>query len=248
VSAETIAELDRVTVRLRTLPYHVLPPLRPSFASAVSEYVSMLTRLYGGIAEVSGARTIIDTSKEPNFALLLTRMPGYDVRIAHLVRDSRAVAYSWTRQKPMPSPIGTETNMPTFRPIDVATRWLVWNTALRALGARQSRYLRISYESFVARPSVALEQLSAFAEEPLALPTSQLTANKVTLGGHHMFSGNPMRARTGQLEMRLDDEWQTHLSGPQFAKVTAITWPQLCLYGYPLLPAARRSPRSRRAG
>jgi len=242
-----VAALDRLTVRLRSLPYHLFPTLRPSFAAAVSEYVSILTRLYGAIAEVSGARTIVDTSKEPNFALLLTRMDGYDVRIVHLVRDSRAVAYSWTREKPMPSPIGTQMNMPTFSPIDTATRWLVWNTAFRMLGARESRYLRISYESFVAEPRLTLQRLSAFADDPLALPASQLTANTVTLGAHHMFSGNPMRARVGDLEMRLDDEWQTKLPASQFAKVTAITWPQLRLYGYPVLPAVRRDLVSWRA-
>ncbi len=242
----TVAELDRLTVRFRALPHHLMPLLRPRITRAASDYVSILTRLYAAIADVSGAKTIIDTSKEPAFALLLGRMPGCDVRIVHLVRDSRAVAYSWTRDKPMPSPIGAETSMPKFRPIETAARWLMWNTALSALGARNTPYLRISYESFVTQPLRLLRRLSAFAEDPLALPASQLSSRAVTLGGHHMFSGNPMRALTGEVAMQLDDEWQRMLPGPQFAKVTAITWPQLRVYGYPVLPAARRNllPRS----
>lgn len=241
-----IAEMDRITVRLRTLPYYVSPRLRPGFARAVSQYVSVLSRLYAAIATVSGARTIIDTSKEPNFAVLLTRMPRYDVRIVHLVRDSRAVAYSWTRDEPMPSPIGDETNMPRFRPADTATRWLVWNMAFRALGAGTTPYVRVSYESFIAEPHRLLAELSEFAATPLALPDPKPTANAVTLGPHHMFSGNPMRARTGSVELRIDDDWQTMLPGRQFAKVTAITWPQLSVYGYPVIPPARRDLHRRR--
>jgi hypothetical protein len=39
----------------------------------------------------------------------------------------------------------------------------------------------------------------------------------------------------------VDDEWKRLMPTSQFAEVTAITWPQLQFYGYPLLPRARRS-------
>jgi hypothetical protein len=238
VDAEAVAALDTLTVRLRTAPRHLQPRLSPRFSAAVAEYRSILQRLYAAIGTVSGARTIIDTSKEPSFALLLSGVARADLRIVHLVRDSRAVAYSWTRQELMPSPIGGQTTMPRFRPAETATRWLLWNAAYRALGARHSRYLRVTYESFIADPRARLRELSAFAGTSLVQPA--LTGASVSLGAHHMFSGNPMRARTGQLELRLDDEWTRQLPRSQFATVTAITFPELRAYGYPLLPAARR--------
>jgi len=240
IDLDRLVEIDYKILLLRTLPIHWMPWLRPGFSDAIDEYVALLTKLYAAIGRVSGARTIVDTSKDPNFAFMLMRIRGCDVRSIHLVRDSRAVAYSWTRSKQMPSPIGEQTFLDQFKPSEIAPRWLVWNAALRALALRNSRYTRIHYEKFVAEPRATLQKLAEFADEPLLLPESQLTDEKVNLGDHHMFSGNPMRASTGWVTMGLDDEWQTKMPTSQFAEVTAITLPQLALYGYPIIPAARR--------
>jgi hypothetical protein len=234
IDTERLVELERATNRLRVLPLHLMPRLSPRFAAAIEEYAAALGRVYAAIARVSGARTIVETSKDPNFASLLTRIAGNDVRIIHLIRDSRAVAYSWTRKKRMSSPIGNEKFMPQFSPAETATRWLTSNVAFHAVVMRRAPYLRMNYESFIADPREALRKLGAFAQEPLLLPESQLTATSVKLGDHHIFSGNPMRANTGWLEMRLDDQWRTMLPARPFAEVTAITLPLLALYGYPL--------------
>jgi hypothetical protein len=242
VDTARLTEIDHITSRLRTLPFYLLPSVRPRFASAVNDYVAWLTRLYEAIKDVSGAGTIVETSKDPNFALLLTRI-AYDVRIIHLVRDSRAVAYSWTRSKRMPSPIGEQKFMPRFKPATTASSWLVSNVAFHALAARHQRYLRITYESFVDDPLGALERLSEFAEQPLVLDGMHLNGRKVRLGDHHIFSGNPMRASTGWVDIRLDNEWQARMQNSHFLKVTAITWPLLRRYGY----AVGRSANARNA-
>jgi hypothetical protein len=248
VDAQRMVELDRLTVRLRSLPLHWCRAHWRGFGRAAEEYVAALRALYAAIAAVSGARMVVDMSKEPNFALLLARMPRSDVRIVHLVRDSRAVAYSWTRRKPLPSPIGQERFMPQFRPTDIATRWLFWNAAFDALARRHPRSKRICYETFVAAPRQTLSALGAFLEEPRVQTLSALGDDRVTLGGHHMFSGNPMRADTGEVRMRLDDEWQWMMPSAQLAKVTAITWPQLRRYGYRIVPPQRRPTSPRCAG
>ncbi len=241
VDAEWLAEVDRATNGPRTLPLHRMPSLYPDFTARVDGYVSHLTRLYAAIACVSGAKAIVDTSKDPNFASLLARMPNSDVRIVHLVRDSRAVAYSWTRNRRLASPIGDQQFMDRYRPLDTAPRWLAWNAAFHMSTMRRAPYARVSYESFVATPRDTLRRLSLFAGESLVLPASQLTANVVKLGKHHIFSGNPMSDNTGWIDIGLDDEWQTMLPTRQFAQVTAITLPLLRLYGYPIVPAARRN-------
>jgi hypothetical protein len=237
VHAESLAELDR-TIRPRTLPLHWMPWLRPRFAEGLSWYAAQLTRLYAAIARVSGAKTIIDTSKDPNFAWLLHHIPGCDVHIIHLVRDSRAVAYS--RNKRLASSTEDQKFMDQLKPIDTAPRWLAWNLVFHTFPALHLPYMRLSYESVVANPQKALGRCSIFADDSLVLPPSQLIDGKVKLGGHHIFSGNPMRRRAGWLDIALDDEWQTMLSTRQFMQVTAITLPLLGLYGYRVVPAARR--------
>jgi hypothetical protein len=239
VDVRRLGEVDELVSRYRTLPVQPSLKERRAVSAATGYYVDWLGRLFPAIAGVSGAEVIVETSKDPWFAGLLTRMAARELGIVHLVRDSRAVAYSWTRSKRRPSPIGEQNYMPRFRPADTAVKWTMANLSFHALASRTGGYRRLNYEDFVADPSRALEQVSELAGGSLRLPADALADNGIKLSGHHIFSGNPMRAETGWLRMRVDDEWETALPGPQLAKVTAITWPLLKLYGYATVPAGR---------
>ncbi len=241
VDAEHLTEIDRVTNLPQALPFHWVPWLRPGMTGKIREYVDYLAALYAAIARVSGAKMIIEMSKDPTFACLLRRIPGSDVRVVHLVRDSRAVAYSWTRKRRMPSPIGDQVFMPQSSPTETAIKWSAWNAGCYVLSAARFPYLRFTYEDFVADPPAILNRLSAFTDEALVPSESYLRDKEVNLGDHHIFSGNPMRASTGWMPVRIDNEWQTQLPSADFAKVTALTWPLLRLNRYPTVPAARRS-------
>lgn len=234
VDTERLLEADRLASRYRTLPRQPAPGHRRALAASSRFYVGWLRQLFDAIAAVSGAEMIVETSKDPWFAGLLTRMRERDVRIVHLVRDSRAVAYSWTRNKQAPGPVGQQNYMPKFRPFDAALRWSICNSSFHLLSRTASAYTRIGYEEFVRDPHGTLRQLEAATGDPVDLPTGELTDSSVLLTDHHIFSGNPMRNRTGWLEMRLDDEWRSRLPADQMRKVTAVTWPLLSLYGYPL--------------
>jgi hypothetical protein len=236
IDVQRLIELDNAVNRLRALPFQWIPSLRPGFAAIIDEYTSYLGKLYIAMSRVSRAKIIVETSKEPNFASVLAQIPDSRVHLIHLVRDSRAVAYSWTRNRRMPSPIGDQTLMPQFSPRYAATRWAISNAAFHALG-RTAPYIRINYEDFVTNPSTSLRIISNFAQEAFDLGDTQLSDKKVKLGEHHIFSGNPMRSNTGWLDMRLDDEWQSTLPASRQAEVIAMTWPLLRLYGYPVVPS-----------
>lgn len=241
IDAEWLTELDRVTNLPQSLPYYWAPWLRPGMSDKIAEYVTVLSSLYGAIIRVSGAGTIIETSKEPTFACLLRRMPGSDVRVVHLIRDSRAVAYSWMQKRRMPSPIGDEEFMSRSGPVEAANKWFAWNMGCYALSVARFPYLRCTYEGFVEDPRALLDRLAVFADEPLISTDIELKDKEVKLGAHHIFSGNPMRATTGWVPVRPDNKWQTGLTTSQFAKVTAITWPLLCLNGYSIMARGRKS-------
>jgi Sulfotransferase family len=234
VDRDRLLEADRLTSRYRTLPRQPAPGQRKALAAATGFYVDWLRDLFDAIGEVSEAEMIVETSKDPWFAGLLTRMPDRDVRIIHLVRDSRAVAYSWTRSKQAPGPVGQRNYMPKFRPFDAALRWSIANTSFHLLSRGASAYARIGYERFVADPHGTLRGLEKTAGSSVDLPYTELSDDSVLLSSHHIFSGNPMRDRTGWLEMRIDDEWRSRLPTRQMMEVTAVTWPLLGLYGYPL--------------
>src|ERR1019366_6712916 len=62
-------------------------------------YEDALSRLYSAIREVAGKSVVVDSSREASQALVLARIPSIDLRVLHLVRDSRAVAFSYSRRK-----------------------------------------------------------------------------------------------------------------------------------------------------
>jgi hypothetical protein len=241
VDAEQLTAIDRALNRLGALPLYAMPRLPSALDRTISDYAACLASLYAAISRVSGAKMIIEMSKDPTFACLLMRAPGSDVRVIHLVRDSRAVAYSWTRTRSLSSPINGHQFMPRFRPSETAVKWVAWNGAFHALSMGRRPYLKLTYESFITEPRAVLQQLSAFADEALVPSEAEFRDGKIKLGGHHIFSGNPMRSTTGWLPLRLDSEWQTKLSTAQLAKVTGITWPLLRHYGYPTNPPARKN-------
>src|SRR5208282_2075779 len=63
-------------------------------------YENALSRLYRAVCEVAGKSVVVDSSREASQALVLARIPSIDLRILHIVRDSRAVAFSNSRRKP----------------------------------------------------------------------------------------------------------------------------------------------------
>ena len=54
----------------------------------------------------------------------------------------------------------------------------------------------------------------------------------------HSVSGNPNRFGTGEVELRADEEWRRAMRTVDRGLVTALTWPLLLRYRYPL-----RAPR-----
>src|SRR6266516_4189116 len=92
-------------------------------------YVGLLDRLYGAIGEVSGAAVLVDSSKLPSHALLVRLAPAVDLRLIHLVRDSRGVAYSWNKKVLDPGARRLGLDMERYTAITSALRWVLYNEA-----------------------------------------------------------------------------------------------------------------------
>jgi hypothetical protein len=245
VDAERLAEIDRVVTLPRSLPAHWARRLRPRVGAMIKTYAEHFEPLYLAIKKVSGAKVVVDQSRDPAIALLLTtEIPALDTRIVHLIRDSRAVAHSWTQPQRLPIPIGRQEFMDQYSSLRTAAEWWFATGTYFAAMSRKPYYVKLRYEDLVARPRAALQNLSDFTGEDLVLPDSHLHDGKVMLGGHHIFSGNPMRTTGGWVPLRLDVRWQREMTNTDFATVTAITLPLLAACGYPIIPDARRRNRS----
>jgi len=206
--------------------------IEPRLDADVQRYVDRLTALYRAIADVSGARVIVDSSKIPTYAVLLRRIPGIDLRVLHLVRDSRGVVFSWQKHVVRADGAGLD-RMPSYGAIGASARYVFYNAlthGLRALGVPM-RFLR--YEDLVSSPRDHVRQILEFAgSSPSDADLGFIHDGTAELGPNHTVDGNPMRLQAGSVSVRLDDAWRREMSGGTAALVTALTAPMLAAYRY----------------
>jgi hypothetical protein len=225
--------------------------LRPEFRSAsykdrLSTYGSVLHRLYKAVREVSGSEVIIDSSKVPQYALVLAEVDGLELHMIHLVRDSRATAFSWQRRRVRPEITSEQTYMDVHSVVRSAMEWDVFNYLLSTRRTSYASYTLIRYEDLIANPGDELERIMGSLRDAGVQPRTQ-DAIPDQLGMSHTASGNPDRFKVGHLNISLDAEWMDAMSGLDRGIVTTLTAVGLARYHYPLLrmrPAGRMDLRN----
>lgn len=206
----------------------LLSRARPAaFDRRLGRLVQHLTALCEAIRAESGAHTIVDSSKLPSYCHVLSTTAGPDARLIHLVRDSRAVAFSFLRKKRKPDIHWREAYMRRFSPLQSAMDWNGLNLAMEMTGAGRSSVTFARYEDLVRDPVDWLH--GRFPQ--IAFPDS-LSDGLVPLEANHTVSGNPLRFTTGELKIRPDTEWRDAMRPRDRRLVTAATWPLLVRYGY----------------
>lgn len=182
-------------------------------------------------ASATDARVVVDTSKRPHDAAVVAALPDVDLYVLHVVRDPRAVAYSWRREKTF-TVAGRTRTMGTRRPAASARRWT--SNALGAEVLRRQvpadRWLRLRYEDFCAAPAEAFRSVMALLGEDGPSPFE--SPDTVRLGPSHIVAGNPSRFTVGSVRIRADDEWRTAMSPRDQRLVGWSTYPLRLRYGY----------------
>src|SRR5690606_35527349 len=96
----------------------------------LAPYIEALMPLYRAIAEESGGRIIVDTSKHARYGVAVASLPGMNIRFVNLVRDVRGVVYSRARPALLRDGQVRHTDMstqPRYRIATVVLRWIARN-------------------------------------------------------------------------------------------------------------------------
>jgi len=229
------ANLFYSTINKRNLVNLIFPRLRSQdFQTKLKDIEILIGKLYRAIAEVSDAQVIVDSSKYPLYAYLLSESNAVDLHLVHLVRDSRAVVYSHIRKK-FVSEIGYTATKKPFRTV---LAWSLHNVLAERLRANH-RYVRVRYEDLAAHPKETILYIveTLGLAEKVGVDESKLFAsfsgeNKIVLGRGHLIAGNAMRFKHGEIKIKLDTEWKNSLPLLYKLAITVITAPLLKRYGY----------------
>jgi Sulfotransferase family len=240
---DRLCALQRAAARQRHLP-RLLSRRAPS--RSLAELRTSYSRIYQAVAEVTGAEVVVDASKGPALGAALAGAPGVDLRMLNVIRDPRAVAWSWHRHVERPHATAGAEQMWRIPVHRAAAQWSTLQLEVEAI-ARWGGipFCRIRYEDFVAEPVGSLARATAALGIPVSpedLP--RVDADGVALSPSHGLSGNPGRFRSGTVPLRRDDSWVTEMPRSARALVTALTLPLLKKYDYHVrasgtLPAAR---------
>ncbi len=219
--------------RTRHIPLLLTANGRARYTAASQPFIDFLAQVYAAIRRKTDSSTIIDASKFPTFGYLLTQIPGAAVSVVHLIRDPRAVGFSWQRLKYNPDSQKLFGRMGIDRSAAIWDSWNVGAELLSHILAQPHRYLRLRYETFIEEPHASLARILDMAGLEVDPQTIVAADHTVAMRPEHTIAGNPVRFHKA-MQLRLDEEWKTAMSAGDRALTTALTWPLLRRYGYPL--------------
>jgi len=216
-----LAELENSFDRNRHLPKLILEKFIHS--KKFSTYSENIYALYQAIHQTSNNSIIVDTSKRFSRAFALSMVEGIDLRIIHLVRDARGVAYSWSKPK-----------RPKQRTwFDSSLRWVVANIAFEFLRLVLSsqRVMCVRYESFIGNPIDTLNNIGKFIDVDLKSLAVSLSKGH-NLKKMHIGIGNGFLQGIKDIRLNTNITWPEMITPKEQRKIWRLTKPLMRHYGY----------------
>lgn len=196
--------------------------------------VTATSHLYRAIHAESTADAIVDSSKVPSHLYLLKQIPNLNLHVLHLVRDGRAVAYSWGKRRKRESGSLHQQTMPGKSLSKAIVVWMIENQFVQLASTQAVHYARLRYEDFVHDPAGQLEQaLAALGWTTVDL--THLKESSFSVWPTHSVGGNPLRfAQQVELQIRADNVWREKMPVWQRWGLGLLALPTLRQHGYSL--------------
>ncbi len=205
---------------------------RTARSSTFAAYAERAVALFRSLADATGSQVIIDSSKMPARAMALAHVPGIELRVVHLVRDPRGVAWSLRKRLERDLAAGVPKNSRIHPVWWTAAAWSLTNAqaelARRIIGPERSIFAR--YEDFATRPLEVLERVCELAEVDPA-PMAAIVDGEMDLRTRHLVAGNRLRMK-GSARLRLDEAWRKKLAPGEIRTCSRVAGPLMRRYGY----------------
>lgn len=158
------------------------------------EFIAVNEDLYQSISDCSGKLFIVDSSEDPCRPEILLKSQNIKIFFVHLIRDGRAVMWSFRRKQ--------------VKPLSAIGRWLADNLKIELVKLRNSgmKCLTIYYQDLALQPELCLRRILEMVD--LDYEKGMLNFSQVE---HHQPNGNRMRF---QKDSRIQEDlsWKENLS------------------------------------
>jgi len=162
----------------------------------VQRFMGMQFAIFEAVSKLTGARTIVDSSKAGPRAWILATDPR--VHLLHLYRHPSDVLTSWRSRK---FDKGLGRDMERLPVGTAAIDWMKPEIFSRRL-AKQAQVGFMKYEEFVASPRSVLSQAVNSEDSSLLAELAWLDRNAFQPGdNYHSLSGNPDRFGSGPVRI-----------------------------------------------
>ena len=230
IDANEMKTFMKKGIRMRYLPSLMTQWEQKKNKPQIKPFLGNLTKLYKAIQKCTNSKVIVDTSKHSGYGYMLNLIPEIDLYIIHLVRDPRAVAYSWLKKKVQPDKKET-IYISRYSPFKSCLQWNIRNFFAEYFWKKTNKYLLLRYEDFIDNPKESLSQaLELVKEKSDDIPF--IDGHKVKLGINHGIWGNPSRFQMGEIELKKDEEWKVKMKSIDKVLSTVYTLPLLLKYRY----------------
>lgn len=234
VDSDDLVSLRAAVDRTRFVPLMLAPATSLRYRAMLTRYAHLLGRLYDAILRVTGARVVVDSTKHASTGFLLRRVPGVDLRVVHLVRDGRGVAYSWMKEVRKPEAMDRDAYLDRYPPGRMAVRWMTYNSLVHLLRLDADiPSLLVRYEDLVREPHRTIRRIVSLAGEAIRDQDLGFIGDGwVHTSTDHNIAGNPVRFTRGRMPLRIDDEWRRKMAARDRRLFSAIAFPLLARYRY----------------
>lgn len=183
-------------VRMRRFPSLLMRGKDSAVAAEYAPIMEAVGQVYRKVVRDTGCEIIVDSSKNPANALLVSLVHDVELHVLHVVRNPQNVVSSWTKKKGY---------LATHSPGKVIAWWWSYNILSEALKLRAKTYRRVRYEDFVHDPSALLQQVAMdTVGEHRPLPF--LNGTEATFHLQHVLAGNPDKLDSGKIKIGGDSK------------------------------------------
>lgn len=197
--------------------------------------LDLLMKVYASAFEKSQSNVLIDASKSPFYALnLLHPERPFDVAFLHLVRDPRAVLYSWKKTKQREDSSDDQL-FPRYSSTRSLMQWALVNSRCeRFAGLAPNSYFQVRYEDFADNWHSALLSGAGALFEPTEAGETITDGRAAMVHAQHSISGNPSRFDLGEVTLKPDTSWRDAVTRMDRNLAAMICGPVAGRYGYSL--------------